>query len=54
MDDEIDEFDARIIKTGCFKEHEAMFECHYTTKDFRKCAQELLAFKKCFNKQSLE
>ena len=48
IDDEEDEFDARIRRTGCFEKHEALQECYLRTKDWRECRDEMLAFKKCY------
>ncbi|KAI8899261.1 hypothetical protein BC833DRAFT_586535 [Globomyces pollinis-pini] len=51
MDDE-DPYITRIRKSGCFKEHEKLQDCHYDTKDFRKCKLEMKRFKECFEKHN--
>ncbi|OMH80700.1 Cytochrome oxidase assembly factor 4 [Zancudomyces culisetae] len=48
-DDEEDEWDARIRRTGCHKENEALLICKFDTKDWRKCTKELKAFKDCMD-----
>ncbi|KAI9346605.1 hypothetical protein BDR26DRAFT_817910 [Obelidium mucronatum] len=45
---EQDEFNKRIQRTGCFKEHNAMLDCHFESKDWRKCALEMRQFRECF------
>ncbi|KAJ2309102.1 hypothetical protein IWW52_005793, partial [Coemansia sp. RSA 2704] len=42
-----DEWDRRIRRTGCFAENEAVLICHADSNDWRKCLRELDAFKKC-------
>ncbi|KAJ2862738.1 hypothetical protein GGH94_004072 [Coemansia aciculifera] len=44
---EDDAWDKRIRKTGCFAENEQLLVCHADTNDWRQCARELAAFKKC-------
>ncbi|KAJ2041704.1 hypothetical protein H4S03_000190 [Coemansia sp. S3946] len=53
-EDEDDAWDKRIRKTGCFAENEQLLVCHADTNDWRQCARELAAFKKCMelNKQN--
>ncbi|QOU18130.1 hypothetical protein BRETT_005190 [Brettanomyces bruxellensis] len=48
-DDEPDEWDQRIEKTGCAKENLALQLCHYDTGDWRKCIDEMNAFRKCWS-----
>lgn len=48
QDDEPDEWDRRIINTGCAAENEALLLCHYDTQDWRKCIKEMNAFKACW------
>ncbi|ORZ40140.1 hypothetical protein BCR44DRAFT_36968 [Catenaria anguillulae PL171] len=50
QDDEEDPYDARIRRSGCASEHEALQDCHFATKDYRKCTQQLLAFKECWKR----
>ncbi|KAI9279185.1 hypothetical protein BY458DRAFT_503421 [Sporodiniella umbellata] len=47
---DLDPYDKRIAKTGCSKENDALLICHYDTKDWRKCAKEMRAFRECFIK----
>jgi cytochrome c oxidase assembly factor 4 len=55
MEEEEDEWNKRITKTGCRVEYEAMLDCHYEKKDYRKCVEEMKKFKECFAKnQQLE
>lgn len=46
--DEPDEWDKRIIKTGCADENLALTLCHADHKDWRACLKEMEAFKKCW------
>ncbi|KAG5357522.1 Cytochrome oxidase assembly factor 4 [Yarrowia sp. C11] len=47
-DDEPDEWDVRINKTGCADENMALTDCYQDTKDWRKCTDEMKAFKDCW------
>lgn len=47
-DDEPDEWDQRIIKTGCHEENLKLQLCHADTGDWRQCTQEMEAFRKCW------
>lgn len=47
-DDEPDEWDQRILDTGCHKENLALTYCHADTGDWRKCAAEMKAFRDCW------
>ncbi|RKO95174.1 hypothetical protein CAUPRSCDRAFT_486, partial [Caulochytrium protostelioides] len=49
-DDEEDEWDARIRRTGCFPQHEALQDCYYEKKDWRRCRDEMAAFRECFRR----
>ncbi|KAJ2802017.1 hypothetical protein H4R20_003445, partial [Coemansia guatemalensis] len=40
-----DEWDKRIRRTGCFKENERVLICHADTGDWRKCVREMAAFR---------
>ena len=56
-DEEDDKVTAAIKKTGCSDLNEKVVECHYETKDWRKCINEVKAFKDCmdkFNKEQRE
>ncbi|KAJ2439307.1 Cytochrome oxidase assembly factor 4 [Coemansia sp. RSA 2424] len=50
--DEDDAWDKRIRKTGCFAENERLLICHADTNDWRQCARELAAFRKCMSQKS--
>ncbi|KAJ3287489.1 hypothetical protein BCR33DRAFT_788985 [Rhizoclosmatium globosum] len=54
LQDEQDEFNKRIQRTGCFKEHNAMLDCHFETKDWRKCTLEMKQFRDCFARHQAE
>ncbi|KAJ3097790.1 hypothetical protein HK100_005256, partial [Physocladia obscura] len=43
-----DEYNRRIRRTGCLAQHNAMLDCHYETKDWRKCIPEMKQFRQCF------
>lgn len=49
-DDEPDEWDQRILDTGCHKENLTLTLCHADTGDWRKCLKEMQAFKECWAK----
>ncbi|KAJ3351639.1 hypothetical protein HDU83_008794 [Entophlyctis luteolus] len=49
-----DEYTLRIKRTGCFAQHNALLDCHYETKDWRKCAAEMRLFRECFSKHEEE
>ena len=34
-EDEEDEYNLRIRRTGCYNQHIALLDCHYENKDFR-------------------
>ncbi|KAJ3352934.1 hypothetical protein HDU91_005941 [Kappamyces sp. JEL0680] len=48
--DDLDPYDARILASGCAKEHEALQDCHWNHKDFRKCVEEMQKFKECWRR----
>lgn len=48
--EEEDPYNARIEKTGCFQENERVLICYYENKDWRKCKEEMQAFRDCFIK----
>jgi cytochrome c oxidase assembly factor 4 len=47
-DDTPDEWDQRIIATGCATENMALQLCHYDTGDWRQCMAEMTAFRECW------
>ncbi|CAD6506341.1 BgTH12-07267 [Blumeria graminis f. sp. triticale] len=49
-DDEPDDWDKRIISTGCAEENVKMNECFYEKRDWRVCKTELEKFKQCWMK----
>ncbi|KAI8841595.1 hypothetical protein CcCBS67573_g08571 [Chytriomyces confervae] len=52
--EESDEYNLRIQRTGCFAQHNRMLDCHFSTKDWRKCTVEMKLFKECFEKHQQE
>lgn len=50
-DDAPDEWDQRIIDTGCHKENMALHLCHFDKGDWRQCAKEMAAFRECWAKK---
>lgn len=48
-DDEPDEWDKRIINTGCYEENLALQLCHADKGDWRQCLGEMEAFRKCWD-----
>ncbi|CAH2446883.1 Cytochrome c oxidase organization component [Komagataella phaffii CBS 7435] len=50
IDDEPDEWDQRINKTGCAEENLQLQLCHADTGDWRKCINEMNAFRECWDK----
>ncbi|KXN74798.1 hypothetical protein CONCODRAFT_76678, partial [Conidiobolus coronatus NRRL 28638] len=49
-DDEEDEFDLRIKRTGCYDNHIKLQDCYFDKKDWRLCKEEMKAFKACMDK----
>ncbi|KAJ2612882.1 hypothetical protein H4S08_002506 [Coemansia sp. RSA 1365] len=47
VENDEDEWDKRIRRTGCFEENERVLICHADTGDWRKCLREMTAFKQC-------
>ncbi|PYH47640.1 uncharacterized protein BP01DRAFT_390157 [Aspergillus saccharolyticus JOP 1030-1] len=50
-DDEPDEWEKRISRTGCADEQMTLNDCVYQKKDWRSCQQEMEAFRECWKKQ---
>lgn len=50
-DEDDDPYNARIEKTGCSQENEDLQLCFFDTKDWRKCKEEMQAFRDCFIKR---
>ncbi|KAJ1940938.1 hypothetical protein FBU59_003658 [Linderina macrospora] len=51
-DDDDDEWDKRIKRTGCFDENERLLICHADTGDWRQCTAQMLAFKQCMRRNA--
>jgi cytochrome c oxidase assembly factor 4 len=51
-EEEMDPFEVRIMKSGCYKEHVSLQDCHFELKDFRKCIKEMKEFKECWKKNN--
>ncbi|ODQ66162.1 hypothetical protein NADFUDRAFT_51427 [Nadsonia fulvescens var. elongata DSM 6958] len=49
IDDEPDDWDQRIIDTGCDEQNMALTNCYAEKRDWRLCTQEMIAFKTCWN-----
>lgn len=47
-DDRPDEWDQRILETGCYRENMALQLCHADKGDWRQCLSEMKAFKDCW------
>ncbi|TGZ84148.1 hypothetical protein EX30DRAFT_99958 [Ascodesmis nigricans] len=48
-DDEPDDWDKRIMATGCAEENERLRFCFVDKKDWRLCLAEMQAFRKCWD-----
>jgi len=42
-DDEPDEWESRIERGGCAKEHYKLQDCYLDTKDWRKCKDQVIS-----------
>ncbi|RKP15262.1 hypothetical protein BJ684DRAFT_1939, partial [Piptocephalis cylindrospora] len=49
-EEEEDEYDARIRRTGCYEENDRLQECYLAKHDWRACKQEMEAFRTCFSR----
>lgn len=49
-DDAPDEWDQRILNTGCYEENLALQLCHADKGDWRQCLAEMETFRKCWQK----
>jgi cytochrome c oxidase assembly factor 4 len=47
VDEEDDEYILRIKRSGCYPQHIALQDCHWETKDWRKCKTQMEMFKLC-------
>ncbi|VDN99674.1 unnamed protein product [Rodentolepis nana] len=50
-DEEDDPVIASIKRTGCLDLHNAIMECMYENKDWRKCQNEVKSFRLCMSKK---
>ncbi|KAI9205418.1 uncharacterized protein BJ171DRAFT_412547, partial [Polychytrium aggregatum] len=50
--DDEDPYITRIKRSGCYDEHIALQDCHWDTKDWRLCRQQMSAFKRCMSNHS--
>ncbi|EGP89730.1 uncharacterized protein MYCGRDRAFT_35885 [Zymoseptoria tritici IPO323] len=50
-DDEPDEWDKRIFSTGCAEENNTLNSCYREKLDWRKCKDEMEAFKQCWKRR---
>ncbi|VDL18439.1 unnamed protein product [Hymenolepis diminuta] len=50
-DEEEDLVIALIKRTGCLDQHNAIMECMYNYKDWRKCQNEVKLFRQCMSKK---
>ncbi|KAL2119903.1 hypothetical protein VTJ04DRAFT_6864 [Mycothermus thermophilus] len=50
-DDEPDEWDKRIIRTGCSEENARLTDCYWEKKDWRECKDEMQKFRDCWKRQ---
>ncbi|KAK9477355.1 hypothetical protein V1514DRAFT_334176 [Lipomyces japonicus] len=48
--DEPDEWDKRIEKTGCSAENTRLTDCYADGRDWRKCVKEMAELKACWDK----
>jgi len=48
-DDEVDPVDEMIKRTGCTEQHNAVQDCIFDHKDWRKCQAEVKNFKDCYD-----
>lgn len=49
-DDDPDQWDERIVNTGCYMENLVLQLCHADTNDWRNCLLEMDLFRKCWLK----
>nr|CDS28916.1 coiled coil helix coiled coil helix [Hymenolepis microstoma] len=50
-DEEDDPVIASIKRTGCLEHHNAVMECMYENRDWRKCQKEVDFFRMCMSKK---
>lgn len=50
-EEEKDEYDIMLDKSGCAKFHYALQDCYFEHNDWRKCQKEMADFKKCNDQQ---
>ncbi|XP_019849492.1 PREDICTED: coiled-coil-helix-coiled-coil-helix domain-containing protein C550.01c-like [Amphimedon queenslandica] len=50
--EELDQYEASLLKSGCAKEHYQLQECYYDHgNDWRKCQEQMKLFKDCMSKK---
>ena len=49
-EEEEDPWNARIARTGCAAENEAVLLCYADTRDWRRCADAVRTFRACFER----
>ncbi|KAI8810693.1 hypothetical protein BJ742DRAFT_675641 [Cladochytrium replicatum] len=49
-----DEYDSRIKRSGCYEQHMKLLDCHFETKDWRACKDAMREFKECFERHEQE
>jgi len=49
-DEEPDEWDQRITKTGCSEENLKLTDCYWEKKDWRACKDEMKEFQDCWKR----
>ncbi|KAM3173358.1 hypothetical protein ACTXT7_012649 [Hymenolepis weldensis] len=46
-----DDDEEEDLRTGCLDQHNAIMECMYNHKDWRKCQNEVKFFRQCMSKK---
>ncbi|XP_053623028.1 cytochrome c oxidase assembly factor 4 homolog, mitochondrial [Plodia interpunctella] len=54
LDNDDDPVEAKLKKAGCLELHYKVQECIATTKDWRKCQNEVNEFRDCINRHKQE
>ncbi|CAI4213442.1 unnamed protein product [Parascedosporium putredinis] len=50
--DEPDEWDQRIDRTGCADQNAKLTDCYFEHKDWRSCTAEMIAFQQCWRQNN--
>ena len=48
-EEEIDQFEVVVDRSGCREQHESLQICFVDSKDWRKCENEMKLFKECMD-----